>query len=131
MNVGDKINLHVRVSRATAESAKNLNVCWPRSEADRMVMNESNVTEIQFNGNKEEFPVGTEIDGNAIVTSIESAKTYDETGALQPRFKLDTRGTPVVGPDGKDVVLKRITVRFVDGTYKPALPAETVLKKTA
>lgn len=128
MVVGEKISLNVRCGKPTSDKATNLVRCWPITEAGRKAMNDAHVVEVQFNGDKAKFSPGTEIEGHAVITSIEDAKAYNDDGELQPRYALDADGLPLADADGKDLVLKRITVRFTDGKYRPALPAEAVLK---
>lgn len=133
MQVGDKIKLEARVGKQpTSANGTPLNLCrcWPMTAEGRKAMEAANVTEIQFNGSQKVFTVGTEITGNAVVTHVEDAKATQEDGSLGPRFKLDADGMPV-SEGGKDVILQRISVRFVDGSYKRASSAEEVLKASA
>lgn len=129
MNVGDKIKLAVRVGKHP-KNIETLCRCWPMSPEGRKVMEAAHITEIQFNGDQKKFTVGTEITGEAIITAVDDAKALSEDGTLQPRLKLDADGSPV-SENGKDVVLKRISVRFVSGGYKRAAAAEEVLKEEA
>lgn len=127
-NVGSKIKINVRCGKPTSDKATNLIRCWAMDEKGREELKKNNIVEIQFNGDKAKFGPGTEIEGEAIVISTEDAKAYGDDGELQPRFALDADGLPVQDADGKNVVLQRITIRFTSGKYRPALPAEAVLK---
>lgn len=128
MNVGDKLTLAVRVGKhPNPEKTETLCRCWPISTEGRAVMETADITEILFNGKQSVFTVGSEITGEAVVTSIDDAKAYDETGKLQPRFKLDEDGLPVK-KNGKDAVLQKISIRWISGDCKRANPAEEVLK---
>lgn len=130
MNVGDKLTVNLRCGKPTSDKAENLIRAWPMDEKERNAMTAANVVEIQFNGKKSVFTPGTEISGEAVVTHIEDAKAFDETGVLQPRFKLDKDGLPVT-EGGKDVILKRISIRFTKGSYKRAASADEVLTAAA